>query len=29
MITDYNTHMGGVDKVNQQLHGLHTLRKRI
>ncbi len=27
MITDYNKHMGGVDMVDQQLHGLHTLRK--
>lgn len=27
MITDYNIHMGGVDKVDQQLHGLHTLRR--
>ena len=27
MVKDYNSHMGGVDKVDQQLHGLHTLRK--
>ena len=27
IVTDYNRHMGGVDKVDQQLHGLHTLRK--
>lgn len=27
IVTDYNSHMGGVDKVDQQLNGLHTLRK--
>ena len=27
MLRDYNLHMGGVDKVYQQLHGLRTLRK--
>jgi len=26
-ITSYNSHMGGVDMVDQQLHNLHTLRK--
>ena len=24
---DYNINMGGVDRVDQQLHGFHTLRK--
>ena len=27
MITSYNQHMGGVDRVDQQLHNLRTLRK--
>ena len=27
VIRDYNIHMGGVDCVDQQLHGFHTLRK--
>ena len=27
MIRDYNIHMGGVDRVDQQLHRFHTLRK--
>ena len=27
MITLYSMHMGGVDKVDQQFHGLHTSRK--
>ena len=27
MITNYNLHIGGVDKVIRQLHGLYTLGK--
>ena len=27
MVRSYNTHMGGVDRVNQQLHGIQALRK--
>ena len=26
-VKSYNKHMGGVDRVDQQLHGLHALRK--
>ena len=27
MIRAYNLHMGGVDRVDQQLHSIHLLRK--
>ena len=27
MVQSYNVHMGSMDRVDQQLHGIHTLRK--
>ena len=27
VVKDYKMHMGGVDRVDQQLQGFHTLRK--